>query len=329
MSMFKHFGVDQDAFEYPEPFESADLASVRQAVQDAVARRGWLLVSGPPGAGKTFAVTTALEDAECRTIRILGGDRSETRASAIDAAIFEDVASHELPRRSREARRRQIERILGLAAAEQPLAIYCDEATWIRPGFLTEVKLMRDTLRFGADPRNPRRADRRPLFAVVMVGWPGMEQRVVNSSELKPRIRRYRMQGLAKNEISRFCDHLGFSKAALPPETRAALAQARWPLAVRDRLLDGMDRAWQRGSKVITPDDVAASLADLMRMASAFGVTLRQAARETGISVSTASTMVSGAYNITTARAEQNEAKLRGWLQDKIAEGRGDIAAAG
>lgn len=322
MDLYRHFGLRDDPFANAEPFESADYKAVRAAVARAVEDRGWLLVYGVPGAGKTFSTYEAVYAMEnCRVVRTLSGHRKAFEGTNIDSAVMEDMTD-EKPRQSREARRRQLERILGEATRDGEVCVMIDESTSMHQKLFTEIKFMRDSLRFGADPRNPRRMDRRPLFSVIMIGWPSLAARIEKSNELRPRIRRLEMQGMARSEVYKFIEHLGLS-GVCPKEAAQEIAdKVRFPLAIMDRLREGMERAWSRGSKTISREDMALDVCELYRLVKRTGVKLREIADATGKSIATVSTAVNGG-----AVSENTMQEIEKFLQARAADQRGESAA--
>jgi len=328
MDLFRHFGLDENPFADPAPFESAEFKEVREAVHRTIRERGWLLLSGTPGSGKTFAAYDALARAEnCRVVRTLGGNRRWYHVNHIDQALFEDLTD-ERPRSAREARRRQLERILGQISREQDICVLIDEATVLPRQTLTEIKHMRDSLRFGADPRDPRRPDRRPLFSVVMIGWPSLEDEIARSAELRPRIRRKRMQGLARSEVAAFVRHLGLARIAPKAVCDALADNSRFPLAIMDRLIEAMERAYARGARVLDVEDVAMNVSDLYRLTRQTGVTLKAIAEANDISVTTAHQIVNGAYPALRATARRKVEEVTKFLQEKLAEQREQAVAS-
>lgn len=322
LDILKRFGLNEDPFADPEPFESQDLQTLRAEIRRCAEGRGWLCVTGVKGAGKTFATYDGFFHADCRLVRTLGGDRFRYRGSQIDGALFEDL-TEERPRAGREARRRQLERILGEASKDKPVVVLIDEATVMPHQTFTEIKFLRDSLRYGADPRNPRRPDRRPLFGVVMLGWPSLSARIESDNELRPRVRRYKMQGLSRAEVHGFIEHVGLTKVC-PKEVRNILADfVRYPLHILSRIHEGMERAYYRGAKQLSVEDVSRDISELYRMAKQHNLTLKDIATETGLSVS----CVHAAVNNGLA-SDKTKEKIQAFLQEKEAQLRGESDAA-
>ncbi len=328
--MFTHFGLKEDPFAYPEPFESADFKKVSTSVQRCARDRGWLLITGTPGSGKTFAMYEALASLEnVRPVRLMGGNRRQYYVTNVDNALFLDLADGtETMRSSREARRRQLERVVGQASREKDVLVLADEATNLPATTFTEIKMMRDSLHFGTDPRNPKRPDRRPLFGVVMVGWPCVADRVESSNELRPRIQRLEMQGLARSEVVRFVEHLGLAKIC-PKETCNAIADfSRYPLVIMDRLRYGMERAWQRGDKAVSTEDVTMDVSELYHLVQRTGTKLKEIAEGAQVSLSTAYQIIHNTYPRNGARSQEKYDRVAELLQGKLAERHQDGAAA-
>lgn len=322
LDILSHFGFEEDPFADPEPFESADLKMLRSEIRRAAEGRAWLAVTGVKGAGKTFATHEALFGMRAHLIRTLGADRQHYRGANIDAAIMMDI-SEERMRSGREARRRQLERVLGEASRQQPIVILVDEATSMPHQLFTEIKFLRDSLRFGTDPKNPSRADRRPLFAVVMIGWPSLATRIEMDNELRPRVRRYKMQGLSRDEVHRYIEHLGLSRVC-PKDVRNVLADfVRYPLHISNRIQEGMERAFFRGDKTIKVEDISRDITELYRIVKANGILLKDIAEESGMSVACVHSAVTGGRV-----SEKTKDRLMGVLMKKESELKGESDAA-
>lgn len=311
--MFRHFGLADDPFANPEPFESADFRETCAEVARTIEDRGWILVSGAPGSGKTYTTWEALARVDCRLVRSLCGDRHHFRATQIDSALYQDLTS-ETPRNGREARRRQLERVLGEMSREKDIVVLLDEATSIPRQVFTEIKFLRDSLRYGSDPRNPRRPDRRPLFSVVMIGWPSLAMDIEKSNELRPRIRRKPMGGLARTEVARFIDHLGLGGVVGKDVASCIADHVRYPLHIMDRLREGMDRAWARGDKRLTVEDVSLDVTEMYRLVKRAGLRLKDIAESTGVSVASVHNVVNGG-----TASERTREAIHKVIQEKLA----------
>lgn len=291
--MWRHFGLKGDPFANPEPFESADYKETCATIASTIEERGWLLVNGGPGSGKTYTTYEALARTPCRMVRSLCGDRHHFRATQVDAAIMHDL-SQESPRLGREARRRQLERVLGEMSREDDVVVLMDEATSIPRHVFTEIKFLRDSLRYGSDPRNPSRPDRRPLFAVVMIGWPSLAMDIEKSNELRPRIRRKPMRGLSRSEVGRFIEHLGLADVMGKDVVKLVSDHARFPLHIMDRLREGMERAFARNGKTVLGSDITLDVTEMYRQLRTSGVRLKDIAEVSGVSVAGVHHVVSG-----------------------------------
>ena len=312
--MWKHFGLERDPFVWAECFESADVREVKRRVKAAVADRAWIAIIGGPGTGKTFALDHARTAVDCHWVPVLAGSRKWVKSGAIDEAIMLELAQ-ESAVRSREARRRQMRRVLGEASRQKPILLYLDEATDILPSTFTEVKFLRDSLRFGSDPRNPKRQDPRPLFGVIMVGWHSLADIIRRSAELRPRIHIVMMKGLAKSEVHEYVEQLGLARACPKKVIELITDQCRYPLAINERLSLGLERAWLRGDKTLLVEDVTIDETDLFILAQRYGIRAVDLVKRTGLSPATVSQAMNGA-----AIGQRSKDTLKAELETMIAE---------
>jgi type II secretory pathway predicted ATPase ExeA len=286
-------------------------------------------VGGSAGSGKTYTTYEALARVDCHLVRSLCGDRHHFRATQIDSAIYQDLTS-EMPRQGREARRRQLERVCGEMSRERDIVVLLDEATGIPRQVFTEIKFLRDALRYGSDPQNPRRPDRRPLFAVVMIGWPSLAMDIEKSNELRPRIRRKMMGGMARSEVARFIEHLGLAGVVEKDVAGLIADHVRYPLHIMDRLREGMERAWARGDKRLRVDDVSLDVTEMYRLVKRAGLRLKDIADTTGVSVASVHNVVNGGTS-----SERTREAVQKAIQSKLDQlreatpARDDVAKAG
>jgi len=310
----EHFGLERDPFVWAELFESGDVKALRRQLRALVADRGWLSVIGTPGSGKTFALEHLLAELDVHYCELLCAERSRMSAGLIDEALMYGVGDEPI-RRSREARRRQMRRVLGEASRQKPVLLKIDESTHVRPNVWSEVKLIRDTLRYGTDPKNHRRQDPRPLFSVLMVGWPSLADRIRRSSELRPRIQLFEMKGLTRAEVSDYVVHLGLA-SAVPKRVRDAIAdRARRPLLVNERVQVGLTNAWLRGASTLRVEDIALNDADVFLLAQQHGISQADVVKATGLSKGTVSQVWNGKE-----AGETSKNKVLSHLTEKLAD---------
>ncbi|MCY4479133.1 MAG: AAA family ATPase [Rhodospirillales bacterium] len=179
------------------PTVTGDLRRVVSVVDAAVTARALVSVVGPRGSGKSVAVREALRGLDCAVVEPVRLDRDRLHLGDIAAAIVADL-SEERPRRSGEARSRQVRRILGAASRRRPVALAVDDAhrlhyrtavglkrllelAWMGRAPLLAIVLVGQSDRAAAIPEVGRRADR-----VVLAGLSGAEAREAASRAMRP-----------------------------------------------------------------------------------------------------------------------------------------------
>ena len=188
----KQFGFSKNPFaQASATLQSTDLENVCAAAQTAVDERAILSLVGPRGAGKSSAVAAALPP-NAQVVQPLTADRERMRIGAIEDAIVYDLGSDK-PRRSAEARARQIRPILGDAGKRGPVVLILEESHRLHHATLRALKSLHEL----------KWAGRGPLFTIVLIGQrdplavPALE-------EVALRAKSVRLAGLSEAEAAAY-----------------------------------------------------------------------------------------------------------------------------
>jgi len=296
--VYTHFGFARgDPFLRGRRFDWTGLRRIANRLRRAVRHREWVLFFGPPGAGKTEALNEFAEahEDDYWVARVLANDREMVGMNTIHHALIEDLNLADLearvPRR-REARMRQIVRLLGVRSEEKPVLLVMDEASHFCLPVLDDVKFLRDQLWRGRRDK----ADRRPHFAVAMFGWASLAKRVAASRQNRIRVQRHEVPPMSQAELEGFVAHVGMRRV-VPAEARRTLWQvARYPGEVRYALLEAMERAMVRGSRVVRPEDLLAGAGGVGEALRTRGIRWREVAQAAKASEATVSLVLRDAY---------------------------------
>lgn len=275
---------------------TADSARVRPMIDAAVTAQAMVAILGPRGAGKTRAATTALRaHRNAQVVETVRLDKEKLNLGDIQSALIVELRTDptESPRRSGEARSRQLRRILGEAAERGPVVLLIDDSHVLNKHTLRGLKRLRE-LAFGG---------RAPLLGIILLGQRDMLQEI---DEIRLRSDGMWMDGLMESEARTALQHaIG---RACETDAIAAMAQSANGRPWLD-MIDDADRAlaaaMAAGHRKITIADAAAATgAGLMSLAKSAGVTPTQIARATGQSESKVTSVLSGnGADIATQRA--------------------------
>jgi type II secretory pathway predicted ATPase ExeA len=302
----KQFGFSRSPFAAAR-FQSTDVENVATAVQMAIDERGLLAIIGPRGAGKSSAITAALP-ANAQIVQPLTADRERMRIGAIEDSIVYDL-SKDSPRRSAEARSRQIRPILGEAAQRGPVILLLEEAHRLHHQTLRALKSLHELKWLG----------RGPLLTIVMIGQkdplalPSLE-------EVAKRTKTIKLGGLSETEAHSYIQ--GTVGQVWDETAIAALAAdqaARNYLDLQEALIASMDQALAEGRRQVRLSDVyQATCAGLKSMAEQLGVPLKEIGQAIGKDKSQTSRIMSGQRDDPAARE-----RIKQLLDNKAAERRG------
>lgn len=300
----KQFGFTKNPFaQASATLQSLDLENVCVAMQMAGDERGILSIVGPRGAGKSSSVASALPP-NAQIVQPLTADRERMRIGAIEDAIILDLSSDK-PRRSAEARTRQVRPILGDAGKRGPVYLLLEESH----------RLHHQTLRALKSLHELKWAGRGPLLTIVLIGQrdplavPALE-------EVALRTKTVRLAGLSEEEARTYiANTVGRVWDDAAAQALAGDQAARNYLDFQEAIIASMDQALAEGRKRVELSDVYhATGAGLRGMIEAAGLTQAEVAKAIGKDKSTVNRVVNG------ERADPNVRKSIQALLDQKAE---------
>jgi type II secretory pathway predicted ATPase ExeA len=301
-----HFKLPADTFSLCH--KTGDLEKVSITVNGAIANKSFASIIGPRGVGKSSAVAGALPT-NAQVVLPLTLDRERLRIGAIEDAIVYDLSS-ESPKRSAEARTRQIRPILGEAAKKGPVVLVIEEAHRMHSSTIRALKSLAELKWMG----------RGPLLSIVLIGqkdplaMPSMEEVALRANK-----GRLVMAGLSGAEA------MAYIRATVggvwSDEAITAIAtskMARNFLDLQDALIMAMDQALAEGRKNVELSDVFhATGVGLKEMLEKAGIAQAEIARSIGKSASET-------HRIITGERENPEAKerIRRLLEERAGKGK-------
>lgn len=288
--------------------ESADLIRCRRAIEDAIEERGLLAIAGERGTGKSFSVDRAIPEA-CAIITPCPVNVEAAKINHIMEAILYDL-SDETPRRSQEARSRQVRRILGDANRRQPVVLIIEDAHLLHHATVRALKRLREMKWMG----------RGDLITIILVGQADpFHNGRANMDEVRLRADSLWMEGLSREEAKGFIGQSvgrAFTDDAI--EAVAASRQARNWLDLQDALNKCMARAVAGGRKKVSVLDVMDAIGGgggLKEALQQSGISQAEAARRLGMNKSTLNRTLSGQQDDPEVRQ-----KVEDLLKQQIAE---------
>lgn len=229
---------------------TGDQDRVGDLLRAAVASDLFVSVIGPRGSGKTRAIRAALAAAGAgvRIIEPLRLTRDKLHMGDIETAIIITLTD-ESPRRSGEARSRQVRRVLGNASRAAKIALFIDDAHVLHNSTLRALKRLRE-LAF---------AGRSPLLSVILAA---QRDRTASIPEVGLRSDSLPLSGLAKIETAEALRRAGLENILTPgaiAEIAAAPAAANW-LDLRQLVDDCLFQAMGAGARQVDGAHVRAAL---------------------------------------------------------------------
>lgn len=188
---------------------TANFSKADTEINKAIQKKGMLAVIGEKGSGKTFIKRQVIGSkqekiSKYRIVEICPIESESKNITQIMSAMISDISS-ENPKRDTEARRRQLRRILGEASEIYEIILCVDEAQDLHKSTLRGIKKLHE-LGFGT---------RDHLFSVVFFGQNSLKDKI-SDDELRPRIKRYKMNNLTQTEKEKFIEDKSiFTKEAL------------------------------------------------------------------------------------------------------------------
>jgi type II secretory pathway predicted ATPase ExeA len=225
---------------------TTDATRVAQAVEAAAEAQLLVSILGARGAGKTHAVRQALRGLrDIQTVEPLRLGRERLHIGDVESAIIRELAPHERPRRSGEARSHQVRRVLGQGARTHPVILLVDDAHVLHRATLRALKRLRELSWLGVAR----------LLGIVLLG---QADRAASIPELGLRSDRLWLAGLLPEEAETALEQALNRRGraiVIEPEATAALgasAQARNWLDLAALADDCLLEAAARGEDRIT-----------------------------------------------------------------------------
>lgn len=273
--------------------QTADATRVETMVRAAVGpmprtnhNYGQAMVSilGERGIGKNCAVQAALDKCPgAKVVWLQRLTREKTHMGDIEDAIISEI-SRESPRRSGEARSRQLRRLLGEAQEKNPVVLVLDDAHRFHPNTLRGLKRLREMSWTG----------RRCLIGIILIAQRDAAKSV---DEVGLRSDAVWMEGLTKIEafqalnlaIGTACDHEALQALADSNTVRKTWLDLQ---AASDQVLES---ALADGRNKVSLKDVVLTIgAGLKAMAQEAGITQSAIAKAVGGSETQVSRVMSG-----------------------------------
>ncbi|HRU06797.1 MAG TPA: ATP-binding protein [Candidatus Brocadiia bacterium] len=300
MDIWEAFGFRRgNAFLAAPRFEWTGLRRAVHRVRHAVANREWLLIYGPPGAGKTEALRAFAEayGDDCWIANVTAMRRRNMNTTPVADSVFLDLdlaGLGERPAARAEQRTRQVVRLIGVRGEERPVLVVMDEASSFQQDLLNDIKFLRDQRWSGRRDKSDRRAP----FALVMCGWETLAKRLAASRHSDIRITRDPVPPMSRDEVCAFLDHVGFKTSQIGAEAREALwTVARYPGEVMHVMAQAMERALLRGRRELLDQDIAqGNAATLKAKLLRLGLSYAVVARASGQASSTVCRILNGEY---------------------------------
>lgn len=316
----RHFGIRGG-----DPFsrvwiESTDTKRAQHAVERAIEDHALLLLSGPPGAGKTESLKRALAQAgkSAAIVSPLATEKERLTIGAIENALVYDL-SEEGPARSLEVRARQARRLLGEAAVgqEREVVLVLDDAHVLHPSTLRALKRLREWTWAG----------RSPLLTIVLVAHMDlMSRRGVADVWLRTDLSE--MEGLSTAEARELLAAAVGRYFEADALDRLAEGAQPWPLELRKAAYAAMGVAARDGHRRVTAEDVVgAGVCGLGELLRRRGITVNAAARLAEVPKSTLHDVVSGRATAS-RRSEVEQKVLSALVREDVTKESGAVASA-
>lgn len=276
-------GFDGDPFS--QVFESSDLAKVRIGMNGVIKSTELkiLQIAAPRGCGKSRAVNAVLPKG-VQVVQPCAPDKERLRIGAIEDSFIYDL-SDETPKRSAEARSRQVRKILGEASQRGPVVLVLEEIHATHHSTLRAVKRLLEHKWMGKGP----------LFTCVMVGQrdvltaPGLDEIRLRSDTIW-------LSGLSEAESTDYIQRTVGS--AFDPDAIGAIAampEARNYLDLRAVLISAMEQAVAEGRRLVSALDVfQASGGGVKTILAQLGMSQADLAKKAGISTTELSRHLAG-----------------------------------
>lgn len=281
--------------------QTNDGTRAHDLLEMAVRDKGFVVIAGDCGSGKTEAIERALPPSAQR-VETVSLDKERLKVGDIEEALIADLTD-ERPRRSREARSRQLRGILGEASALGPVVLIIEDAHFLHANTVRALKRLRE-LKF---------AGRSQMLTVVLIAQRDPTQGI---KEVHLRSDTFHMQGLSVGEAR---DYLSRAIGAfIEPAAITALTEARTArnfLDLQEAANYAMATAVSVGHRQVTLMDVLQSSGGgLRQVAEAAGIGPSEIAQAVKKSPSHVTRVLSG---------ERQDADTEDTIRDYLLQRRG------
>ena len=265
----QHFGLRYDPFQQrrdDEPFASCAFSYCREAIDDAIAGRGFLGIAGPTGTGKsvlwTYINQRLSQDDSSRTVTIRRFDKNMIKVGDIYRSILVDLAG-EPSMRGNEERHRRVEELLVENAREGiNTIVLVNEAHDLTTSGMVMLKRLWEAFNDTPDLGYMR------ACTVIMLGQEMLEAALRSSRpELREVVQRVDLElygSLNRDEVAPYLQHRFrrddgafekvFDQSAV--DYMVNLDLDRTPQMVNVIASNAMYAAFQVGSKAVTEEHI-------------------------------------------------------------------------
>lgn len=294
-STLEHFKLDNTGWHYSDKQEK-----VVSDLVETVKQKAMIALIGTAGTGKTelvrgmkkrFAMSQGTQPV---FVHVRDKKDDNVRIGSILNAIIYDLDPSEKPRRDPEARGRQAVRILGSIAVAQnrKVCVVIEDAHRLHANTISALKLLREDDFNGVAP----------LFSVIMLGWPKLEQKLDARKDILWRCDKTVLNEangwmLFEDRVQYLADVFGH---AIEAKTRGRIALYNQVPAQMDHYVkDKMEEGLRTGINIIDERLVKMSI---LERKEALNVSLQEIANVGGMGKSTVHDAISG--NATQAKKD-------------------------
>lgn len=192
-------------------FSSQTTQMFEGMIRDAIVDDDMLAIVAPYGSGKTHLLGRVKKMLAAEGVTVLWSDVRDESGILKSGSIMQSLATdlcgeHEQPRRSAEARARQIERLLGTSKVQhgRRTCLIIEDAHRLELSAIDSLKRLREKDFNGVSP----------LLSIVLVGWPSLDAKLERRRDLLTRMTRI---------------HLDESEGWMTHSERVAYLEARYP----------------------------------------------------------------------------------------------------
>lgn len=250
----RHFGISQKGIH-----EGTLHRMFMQDIKDAIDEQQLVALIGQFGSGKTTLFdfleqkVSARRDSKYRFVRVATHDKENLTINNIANAIIYDL-SKEAPRRSKEARDRQIARIAGELAVGggKRICIVVENAHRMHANTLMAIKDLMEAKYNGHSP----------LFSIALIGHGTLKNKLGKWEEVLWRTMILDLEKAGWMNYQERIDYLEsvYGKAITPGARDRIALRTRVPLEMEFFLNEKMEEAKKAGKEVIDEEVIPATL---------------------------------------------------------------------